>query len=90
MLLPIYYAITRLIRPLRQVQDVATAMSHGNFSLRADQSQAGEIGELARAINELASNLDRSIAALMHERNRLQQILDGLSEGIVAVSPTLS
>ncbi len=89
MLLPTWFAISRLTRPLKQVKDVATAMSAGNFSLRADTGTAGEIGELARAVNELAADLDSSIAALMQERNRLQQILDGLGEGIIAVDREL-
>ncbi|NJP41494.1 cell wall metabolism sensor histidine kinase WalK [Oscillospiraceae bacterium HV4-5-C5C] len=89
MLLPTYIAISRLIRPLNQVRNVATAMSNGNFTLRADSSQPGEIGELGQAINDLAADLDRSISALMKERNRLRQILDNLSEGIIAVNPEL-
>lgn len=89
MIFPTYLAITRLILPLKQVKDVAMAMSNGNFTLRADSSQPGEIGELATAINDLAADLDRTITALMQERNRLRQILDGLHEGIIAVDRTL-
>lgn len=89
MVFPTYFAISRMIRPLKQVKEVAVAMSNGNFSLRADTNQPGEIGELATAINELSSDLDRTIAALMRERNRLSQILDGLNEGIIAVDRNL-
>ena len=89
MIFPTYLAISRLIRPLKQVKDVATAMSNGNFMLRADSTQPGEIGELATAINDLAADLDRTISALMQERNRLRQILDGLHEGIIAVDKSL-
>ncbi len=89
MIFPTYLAINRLIRPLKQVKDVATAMSNGNFTLRADSNQPGEIGELAAAINDLAADLDRTITALMQERNRLRQILDGLHEGIIAVDKSL-
>ncbi len=89
MLLPTYLAIYRMIRPLKQVKDVAIAMSNGNFTLRADTGQKGEIGELASAINDLAGDLDRTISALMQERNRLRQILDGLNEGIIAVDQRL-
>lgn len=89
MILPTYLAITRLLRPLKQVKDVAIAMSNGNFTLRADAGQPGEIGDLATAINDLAGDLDRTITALLQERNRLRQILDGLNEGIIAVDRTL-
>ena len=89
MIFPTYLAISRMIRPLKQVKEVAVAMSNGNFSLRADTKQPGEIGELAMAINELSGDLDRTITALMQERNRLSQILDGLTEGIIAVDHNL-
>ncbi len=82
---PTIFAVSTILRPLRSVRNVALAMANGNFSLRADSTQQGEIGELAASINDLASALDRSISALMIERNRLQQILDGLSEGILAI-----
>ncbi len=44
----------RLIRPLRQTRDVALAIAHGDFSIRADAGQVGEIGELAGIMNDLA------------------------------------
>lgn len=85
MILPIFRIANHLVQPINQTRDVALAMSNGNFKLRADASQPGEIGELAQAINNLAADLDRTISALMAEKNRLQQILDGLSEGILAI-----
>lgn len=90
MMAPTIFAVSTVLRPLRSVRNVAIAMANGNFSLRADSSQQGEIGELAASVNDLASALDQSISALMIERNRLQQILDGLSEGILATSADLT
>lgn len=89
MVIPAILAVSAILRPLRSVRNVALAMANGNFALRADTSERGEIGELAVSINDLASALDRSISALMVERNRLQQILDGLSEGILAIDADL-
>ncbi len=85
MIFPVFRVANHLVKPVNQTRDVALAMSNGNFSLRADASQQGEVGELAQAINNLASDLDRTIGALMSEKNRLQQILDGLNEGILAI-----
>lgn len=87
---PTIFAVSTILRPLRSVRNVALAMANGNFTLRADSSQQGEIGELAASVNDLASALDQSISALMIERNRLQQILDGLSEGILAIDAELN
>jgi PAS domain S-box-containing protein len=85
MLIPAYWATARLIRPLRQTRDVALAMASGNFQVRADTRQKGEIGELAATINNLARDLSQTIADLVLERNRLKQVLDGMSDGLIAV-----
>ena len=85
MLLPLYFAASKLIKPLRQTRDVALAMASGDFSVRANISQEGEIGELAMTMNQLADELAVTISALTAERNRLRQIIDGMTEGIMAV-----
>lgn len=85
MILPTYFATAYLIRPLRQTRDVALAMADGNFNVRADDRQPGEIGELATTMNNLARDLAANLSALTLERNRLQQILAGMNEGLIAV-----
>lgn len=87
MLFPAYFGTYRIIWPLKRTRDVAIAMAAGDFSQRADATQKGEIGELASSINNLAADLSALISALTLERNRLKQVLDGISEGIVAVDP---
>lgn len=81
----IYYVIGLIVRPLRQMRDVALSMSAGSFAARADERQRGEIGELARSLNHLSRQLGRSLDDLTIERNRLRQMVDGLNEGLVAV-----
>lgn len=87
MAVPAYIGAYRMIWPLKRTRDVAIAMAAGDFSQRADTTQKGEIGELASSINNLAADLSSLISALTLERNRLKQVLDGISEGIVAVGP---
>lgn len=86
MLVPVYIATNRLVSPLRKVSSVARAMGQGDFSLRADDNARGEIGELARSFNDLADKLSQSITDLTVERNRLKEIFDVISEGIVSVN----
>lgn len=59
MLIPGYFAAKRLVIPIRQMQDVARAMAKGDFSMRADGSQKGEIGELGRSMNHFAAESER-------------------------------
>ncbi|MBO4748419.1 MAG: HAMP domain-containing protein [Clostridiales bacterium] len=89
MLIPIYFASKRLIRPLNRVTDVANALGQGNFSIRANDKTKGEIGDLAASVNELAEKLSKSITSVTTERNRLKEIFDIISEGIVSVNKDL-
>jgi len=89
MIIPVYFASKRLMRPLNKVADVATALGQGDFTKRADASTRGEIGDLAASINELAERLSKSITSVTNERNRLKEIFDIISEGIVSVDKNL-
>ncbi len=89
MLIPVYFASKRLISPLNRVTDVANALGRGDFSVRANDKTKGEIGELAASVNELAEKLSRSITSVTTERNRLKEIFDIISEGIVSVNKDL-
>ena len=60
----VYWAVGRVTRPLRQMRDVAVGMAGGNFEARADASQRGEVGQLARSLNYLSRELSRTIAEL--------------------------
>ncbi len=76
---------SRIVRPLRQMRDVAIAMAGGDFTIQADDVQLGEVGQLGRSLNYLSRRLSSTISDLRVERNRLRQTVDGLSEGIIAV-----
>ena len=77
--------LVRAVKPIMQLRDVAVAVANGDLSARCDESAPGELGELGRAINNLSSQLARNLYTLILERNRLRQMIDGLSEGVVAV-----
>ncbi len=85
MLIPICIVSARIVSPLQKVNNVASAMGQGDFTLRADTRAKGEIGELAKSFNDLADKLSISISELTVERNRLREIFDVISEGIVSV-----
>ncbi len=84
-LTPLLLATQRLLAPLIETKNVAQAMTRGDFSQRAKAESKDEIGDLAKAVNNLADDLDRTLNNLMSERNRLEQILNGLGEGILAI-----
>ena len=81
----LYALLYRIVTPLRQMRDVALRMADGNFDRLANEEISGEIGQLGASLNRLSRELKRTISALTLERNRLVQILNGLTEGIAAV-----
>ena len=73
------------MQPVAKLRDVAVAMSEGDLEIRADEDAYGELGELGKAVNGLSLQLSRNMYTLIVERNRLRNMLNGLSEGIVAI-----
>ena len=73
------------LEPVAKLKDAAVAMSGGNLEIRADETADGELGELGKAVNNLSDQLSRNMYTLIVERNRLRNMLNGLSEGIVAI-----
>lgn len=86
MLIPVYIGSRKLVNPIKNMTIAADAMSHGDFSVRAQDTLSGEIGRLGHSLNVLSSELSKTINDLTFERNRLRTVLEGLSEGIIAVN----
>lgn len=80
-----YLVLKRIVKPIKNVASVALSLIEGDFSVRADESLKGEIGLLGKTINELSVELYRNISQLYIEKNRLQQVLNSLDEGMIAV-----
>ena len=80
-----YALVYKLVKPLRQMRDVALRMAEGRFDYTADENAAGEIGQLGASLNSLSRSVRSGIRALTFERNRLIRVLNGLTEGIAAI-----
>ncbi|MBQ6122788.1 MAG: HAMP domain-containing protein [Clostridia bacterium] len=74
-----------VMEPVARLRNAAVAMSEGDLEVRADENAYGELGELGKAVNQLSYQLSRNMYTLIVERNRLRNMLNGLSEGIVAI-----
>ena len=74
------------VKPVADLRDAAVSMAEGHLETRADETVDGELGELGKALNNLSDQLSRNLYTLIVERNRLRNMLNGLSEGIVAIN----
>lgn len=75
----------RMTGPLHEMSEVAIKMSKGNFDIRASENEEGEVGLLARALNNLCETLSGTIYQLRFEKGQLDEILQSLSDGVVAM-----
>lgn len=89
----------RIIRPLRRVTDAARLVGRGDPTARAGHHDApGELGELARAFDDMAERLEANEAArrnvvtdLAHELRTPLTVLQGNCEEVIdgITAPTL-
>ncbi len=79
------YLSRAISRPLREMRQAALAMAGGDYRTRIRSGGDDEVGELARAFNDLADGLEHSMEALHEEKGKLDSMLSSMSEGVVAL-----
>lgn len=75
----------RLARPLSAAADTAEAIAAGRLGAEAERSGTVEFDRLGLAINNVATELGRRVAASEEERQLLEQVLAVVRQGIVLV-----
>jgi two-component system phosphate regulon sensor histidine kinase PhoR len=77
------------LRPLRSLVRNARIVTSGGEAIaqRLPVSSNDEIGRLAGSFNELVDELDQTLSSLAGERDRLETILGGMTEALLALDP---
>lgn len=83
MMVPTIIFVELVTEPLQEVNQVAKEYGRGNLKIRANEDHVGEAGELAESFNSMADKLSASINELTNERNKLENIFNVISEGIM-------
>jgi signal transduction histidine kinase len=86
MTIVVYLFSRRFTKPIHKMITVASKMREGDFSLRADEKDQSELGDLGRSLNRLSTDLSFTINSVTIEKNRLMLMLSGMSEGIVFIN----
>jgi two-component system phosphate regulon sensor histidine kinase PhoR len=78
------------LRPLRSLVRNARIVTSGGESItkRLPVSSNDELGRLAGSFNELVDELDQTLSSLAGERDRLETILGGMTEALLALDPS--
>ena len=74
-----------LVRPIRVLTRSAQRMAQGHYGETVPLNQRDEIGQLSHTLDHLSVRLNAVINALRDEKIKLEQILSGIGEGIVAI-----
>ena len=87
-----FYVARKISRPIETLHAAATRFGEGDLSYRADVETGDEIEDLAHSFNTMAEALGRNIESLKNEqrivsaeRDKLQMILSGITNAVVAV-----
>ncbi|MCD6430127.1 MAG: HAMP domain-containing protein [Deltaproteobacteria bacterium] len=80
-----FFLARHFIEPLLEMTGMAEAMADGDFSRRLKSQSRDEIGRLVKAFNLMAEKSQNRIETINTDRSKLNAILTGMSEGVVAV-----
>ena len=84
-LLGALFAARMLARPLQSMRDAAIAIAAGDYERRVRVATSDEVGDLGRAFNDMAVQLEREITTIRRDQREMSAILGGMVEGVLAV-----
>lgn len=75
-----------LSSPLQRISHMALELAHGGFGQTIEtRGRIREIDMVAGSINQLSQSLKETVEDLVKERDKLDHILKGMEEGVLAV-----
>jgi two-component system, OmpR family, phosphate regulon sensor histidine kinase PhoR len=83
----VYWLAGKLTRPIEQMRQMAVSVAQGDFAKHAPERVSGELGDLARALNQMAGQLADRLRELTKEKADLTGILAGMTEGVLVTDP---
>ncbi len=81
-----YLASYFIARRIRRIERSAEAIATGDLSAKVPETVADEIGQLADTFNVMGDRLRSAFAQVEYERDRVEVLLNDLSEGVIGVS----
>jgi two-component system phosphate regulon sensor histidine kinase PhoR len=75
----------QVISPLKKINTVTKAISQGNLNQELPLYEQKEVSQLAQNINDLVRQQKKILAQITAEKNRMQTILNSMTEGVVAL-----
>jgi len=80
-----WFVARRISRPLEQMKLGVDRLAMGDFGMRIRVEGAEEMASLARALNEMAAQLDSRIQTIVGQHSQLQAVFASMVEGVITV-----
>lgn len=83
---PVTYLLARRVtEPIARMKAAAEDFARGDFSRRAPTGLRGELGDLAAALDNMATQLEARLRELAEEKAGLAGVLASMAEGVMVV-----
>jgi len=82
-----YRVALSVTRPLERMTSAAKRMASMDYTIRIPDAGKDEIGELGRALNAMAANLQDHMGEIRRNELHLQSVLDHMISGVVMIGP---
>jgi PAS domain S-box-containing protein len=77
----------QLTRPLSETRDAAIRVASGDYGAEVPVKGRDELGELARAFNYMAEEIEHYVGEIQQQKSRLEAVLEASPEAVVATDP---
>ena len=77
----------QLTRPLSETRDAAIRVASGDYAAEVPVNGRDELGELARAFNYMAEEIEHYVGEIQEQKSRLEAVLEASPEAVVATDP---
>src|ERR671912_410326 len=79
------FLLTRQVtRPLSETRDAAIRVASGDYATTVPVKSRDELGELARAFNYMAEEIEHYVGEIQEQKSRLEAVLEASPEAVVA------
>ncbi|MFC3798589.1 two-component system histidine kinase PnpS [Cohnella sp. GCM10012308] len=82
-----YRVALSVTRPLERMTSAAKRMAGMDYKVRIPDAGKDEVGELGRALNAMAANLQDHMGEIRRNELHLQSVLDHMISGVVMIGP---
>jgi len=77
----------RVTRPLSETRDAAIRVASGDYATTVPVKTHDELGEVARAFNYMAEEIEHYVGEIQEQKSRLEAVLEASPEALVTTDP---